>query len=87
VFQLPPGANLSSLGCRRYLLKLRAEVETMKQLGSSLNAVYLRDVYEDDTSVHMVMELCTGGALLDRVQKQTYSEAYISGGLGCCCRC
>lgn len=39
----------------RYLLKLRAEVEVMQQLGVSLNAVHLQDVYEDDANVHMVM--------------------------------
>lgn len=31
---------------RRYLLKLRAEVEVMQQLGLSLNAVHLHDVFE-----------------------------------------
>eukprot|EP00878_Enallax_costatus_P016451 GHUV01017256.1.p1 GENE.GHUV01017256.1~~GHUV01017256.1.p1 ORF type:complete len:245 (+),score=43.19 GHUV01017256.1:347-1081(+) len=62
----------------RYLLKLRAEVEVMQQLGVSLNAVYLHDVFEDDVNVHMVMELCEGGALLERVESGVYSEKYIS---------
>eukprot|EP00879_Flechtneria_rotunda_P022176 GHRR01023399.1.p1 GENE.GHRR01023399.1~~GHRR01023399.1.p1 ORF type:complete len:224 (+),score=71.64 GHRR01023399.1:320-991(+) len=62
----------------RYLLKLRAEVEVMQQLGVSLNAVHLHDVFEDDINVHMVMELCEGGALLERVETGVYSEAYIS---------
>ena len=63
----------------RYLLKLRAEVEVMQQLGVSLNAVSLHDVFEDDGSVHMVMELCEGGALLERVESRAYSERYIAG--------
>lgn len=62
----------------RYLLKLRAEVEVMQQLGLSLNAVHLHDVFEDDTNIHMVMELCEGGALLERIESGLYSEAYIS---------
>lgn len=62
----------------RYLLKLRTEVEVMQQLGTSLNAVYLQDVFEDDTSVHMVMEYCQGGALLERVESHVYSEQYIA---------
>ncbi|WIA42889.1 hypothetical protein OEZ86_008805 [Tetradesmus obliquus] len=62
----------------RYLLKLRAEVEVMQQLGVSLNAVHLHDVFEDDVNVHMVMELCEGGALLERVESGRYSERYIS---------
>jgi calcium-dependent protein kinase len=60
------------------LLKLRAEVEVMQQLGVSLNAVHLHDVFEDDVNVHMVMELCEGGALLERVESGRYSERYIS---------
>jgi serine/threonine protein kinase len=57
---------------------LRAEVEVMQQLGVSLNAVHLHDVFEDDVNVHMVMELCEGGALLERVESGRYSERYIS---------
>lgn len=41
----------------RYLLKLRTEVEIMQQLGYSLDAVNLKDVFEDDESVHLVMEV------------------------------
>ena len=62
----------------RYLLKLRAEVEIMRQLGYSLDAVNLRDVFEDNENIHLVMELCTGGALLERIDKGQYSEKYIA---------
>ena len=51
----------------RYLLKLRAEVDAMRQLGASPDAVALHEVYEDDEAVHLVMELCEGGALMERV--------------------
>jgi hypothetical protein len=50
----------------------------MQQLGVSLNAVHLHDVFEDDVNIHMVMELCEGGALLERVESGVYSEKYIS---------
>jgi hypothetical protein len=36
----------------RYLLKLRAEVEVMQQLGLSLNAVHLHDVFEVSCDAH-----------------------------------
>lgn len=62
----------------RYLLKLRTEVEIMQQLGYSLDAVNLKDVFEDADSVHLVMQLCEGGALLERIEKLSYSEAYIA---------
>ena len=41
----------------RYLLKLQTEVDAMGQLGASLDAVFLKDVFEDDVSIHLVMEL------------------------------
>ncbi|KAK9836887.1 hypothetical protein WJX74_010460 [Apatococcus lobatus] len=50
----------------RYLLKIQQEVDAMEQLGVSLDAVYLKDVYEDDENVHLVMELCLGGGILDQ---------------------
>ncbi|KAG2490878.1 hypothetical protein HYH03_010796 [Edaphochlamys debaryana] len=62
----------------RYLLKLRTEVEIMQQLGYSLDAVNLRDVFEDDDAIHLVMELCEGGALLERIESHKYSEKYIA---------
>ncbi len=40
----------------------------MQQLGYSLDAVNLRDVFEDNESVHLIMELCEGGALLERIE-------------------
>lgn len=51
-----------------------AKQKQIRQLGVSLNAVNLRAVFEDDRHVHMVMELCEGGALLERVQARAYSE-------------
>ncbi|PNH07597.1 Calcium-dependent protein kinase 14 [Tetrabaena socialis] len=62
----------------RYLLKLRTEVEIMQQLGYSLDAVNLKDVFEDDEAIHLVMELCEGGALLERIDSHKYSEKYIA---------
>lgn len=50
----------------------------MQQLGTSLNAVHLHEVFEDNTAVHMVMELCEGGALLDRIEGSNYNERYIA---------
>jgi hypothetical protein len=43
---------LRPLALCRYLLKLRAEVEVMQQLGLSLNAVHLHDVFEVGCDAH-----------------------------------
>ena len=61
----------------RYLLKLQTEVDAMGQIGSSLDAVYLKDVFEDDAAVHLVMELCEGGSVLDGL-KGNYSERQVA---------
>ncbi|TYI24038.1 hypothetical protein ES332_A06G205700v1 [Gossypium tomentosum] len=53
------------------------------------NVIDLYDVYEDQAGVHLVLELCSGGELFDRIVAETrYSEAgaaavvrQIAGGL------
>lgn len=39
----------------------------MKHLPKHPNVVSLKDTYEDDNAVHIVMELCEGGELFDRI--------------------
>jgi serine/threonine protein kinase len=33
----------------------------MQHVGKSLNVVHLYDAFEDDTHVHLLLELCRGG--------------------------
>lgn len=46
---------------------VRREVEIMRHLPQHPNIVSLKDTYEDDEAVHIVMELCEGGELFDRI--------------------
>lgn len=46
---------------------VRREVEIMKHITKHPNIVSLKDTYEDDNAVHLVMELCEGGELFDRI--------------------
>ena len=46
---------------------VRREVQIMKHLPKHPNIVTLKDTYEDDEAVHIVMELCEGGELFDRI--------------------
>ncbi|KAK9823598.1 hypothetical protein WJX72_004124 [[Myrmecia] bisecta] len=66
------------IGTPRYLLKIQTEVDAMEQLGGSLDAVSLQDVYEDDENVHIVMELCLGGGILERIKSHKFSEKRIA---------
>lgn len=46
---------------------VRREVEIMRHLPVHTNIVTLKDTYEDESAVHLVMELCEGGELFDRI--------------------
>lgn len=46
---------------------VRREVEIMRLLPPHPNIVSLKDTYEDDSAVQIVMELCAGGELFDRI--------------------
>lgn len=46
---------------------VRREVDIMRHLPKHPNIVTLKDTYEDDDDVHLVMELCEGGELFDRI--------------------
>lgn len=54
---------------------VRREVAIMASLPDHPNIVRLRATYEDNEAVHLVMELCEGGELFDRiVARGHYSE-------------
>lgn len=42
------------------------EVDILLRYGHHPNIIKLFDVYEDETTVYMIMELCRGGELFDR---------------------
>nr|GFC51022.1 calcium-dependent protein kinase 13 [Tanacetum cinerariifolium] len=59
---------------------VRREVAIMKHLPSSSSIVRLREACEDENAVHLVMELCEGGELFDRiVARGHYSERGAAG--------
>lgn len=54
---------------------VRREVAIMHHLAGHENIVTLRGAYEDKHNVHIVMELCAGGELFDRIiSRGHYSE-------------
>ncbi|KAL1537332.1 Calcium-dependent protein kinase 15 [Salvia divinorum] len=54
---------------------MKREVHIMQHLSGQPNIVEFRGAYEDRQSVHLVMELCGGGELFDRIiAKGHYSE-------------
>uniref|UniRef100_A0A7N0UZS0 non-specific serine/threonine protein kinase n=1 Tax=Kalanchoe fedtschenkoi TaxID=63787 RepID=A0A7N0UZS0_KALFE len=54
---------------------VRKEIQIMHHLSGHKNIVTIKGAYEDTLSVHIVMELCAGGELFDRIiQRGHYSE-------------
>jgi calcium-dependent protein kinase len=54
---------------------VRREVQIMYHLSGQPGVVELKGAYEDKSSVHLVMELCAGGELFDRIiAKGHYTE-------------
>lgn len=74
-------APVSKQAVEYYHGKIKNEVEVMKQIGGSLSVCYLYDAFEDNESCHLLMELCSGGELLDRVAmngSKEYREAKVA---------
>lgn len=54
---------------------VRREIQIMHHLAGHRNIVTIKGAYEDSLYVHIVMELCGGGELFDRIiQRGHYSE-------------
>ncbi|KAH6797519.1 calmodulin-domain protein kinase cdpk isoform 2 [Perilla frutescens var. hirtella] len=54
---------------------VRREVEILHHLSGNSTVVSIKGAYEDAVAVHVVMELCAGGELFDRIVKRGhYSE-------------
>ncbi|KAL5999274.1 Mitogen-activated protein kinase cpk1 [Asimina triloba] len=54
---------------------VRREIQIMHHLAGHPNVISIKDAYEDAVAVHVVMELCAGGELFDRIiQRGHYTE-------------
>lgn len=64
-----------SIAKRKLLTKddvddVRREIQIMHHLAGNSNVVSIKGAYEDAVAVHVVMELCSGGELFDRIVKR-----------------
>ncbi|KAF2547625.1 hypothetical protein F2Q70_00023669 [Brassica cretica] len=54
---------------------VRREIQIMHHLAGHPNVISIKGAYEDAVAVHLVMELCSGGELFDRIiQRGHYTE-------------
>ncbi|KAL0392492.1 UNVERIFIED_CONTAM: Calcium-dependent protein kinase [Sesamum radiatum] len=76
-YQCFDDVNGESLACKKIpksklrtdidIEDVRREVEIMRHLPKHPNIVSYREVYEDKEAIYLVMELCEGGELFDRI--------------------
>jgi len=74
---MPKVPRSASISPTRGLKMMKSELQCMRTMGRRLNAVGLHGAYEDNTDVYLVIELCRGGALLERLTpsgKPDYGE-------------
>lgn len=63
------------LVCKKDTEDIKREIQIMQHLSGQPNIVEFKGAYEDQYSVHLVMELCAGGELFDKIiAKGYYSE-------------
>ncbi|CAI6008251.1 unnamed protein product [Closterium sp. NIES-65] len=63
------------IGSKEEVEDIRKEIAIMHHLGGHPHIVQLRGAFEDKHNVHIVMELCAGGELFDRIAARGhYSE-------------
>ncbi|XP_073012165.1 calcium-dependent protein kinase 26-like [Typha latifolia] len=77
--EIATGANFAckSIAKRKLLSQedvddVRREIQVMHHLSGHKNVVTIKGAYEDQLCVHIVMELCEGGELFDRIIERGY---------------
>jgi calcium-dependent protein kinase len=69
---------------QEHLEAVQREIFVLEQLKSCLNVAKLEEVFESDSHVHIVQELCLGGELEHSIGKSHYSERTVRFCWGIC---
>lgn len=72
------GPNISESKHAGHIASIKREIQVLKRLRGSLNVACLEEVYEDATTVHLVMDYCKGGELVHAIGSRHYSERTVS---------
>ena len=71
----PPPSPFLPVQCEEEAEDVRREVVVLRSLRGHRHVISLRDVFEDPKSIHIIMDLCPGGDLFDRMKARgTISE-------------
>lgn len=72
------GPNISESKRAGHIASIKREIQVLKKLRGSLNVACLEEIYEDATSVHLVLDYCKGGELVHAIGSRHYSERTVS---------
>jgi serine/threonine protein kinase len=79
-------SNQESAAAEKQRKTLKKEIDILQQVGQHENITSIFDVYLTKTELHIVMELCEGGELFDRlVSNGPYSEESARQHMHCIC--
>ena len=62
--------NKAALKDSQEVSEIRNEIAVLDYVAGHPNIIQLRDVYEDSASIHLVMDLCDGGSLIDMLHRE-----------------
>lgn len=64
----------------RHTESIQRQIELLVALRGSLSVARLSQVYEDDDTIYLIMEMCKGGSILDRMRRKgkVFSEKQVS---------
>ncbi len=74
--------NVSVAQQAKHIDNLKREISILRKLRGTLSVVHFKGAYEDEESVHIVMEYCRGGELHHRIGKREYNEKTVGCGDG-----
>lgn len=60
---------------------VRREIEILLHLGGHKNVVQMYGAYEDKSYIHVVMEVCAGGELFDRIAEKVWRTQLLIWGV------
>ena len=66
--------KLSESKISGHVASIKREIQVLKKLRGSLNVACLEEVYEDNSSVHLILDYCKGGELVHAIGTRHYSE-------------
>ncbi|KAL3139963.1 hypothetical protein ABBQ38_004250 [Trebouxia sp. C0009 RCD-2024] len=72
------GRGVSECKSAGHIASIKREIQVLKKLRGSLNVACLEEVYEDDASVHLVLDYCQGGELVHAIGSRHYSERTVA---------